>query len=356
MANWKVLVIALMLGALAGYGYLQNEHIGPINGDNQPKSDESANGPLTSPLVGKPAPAFSIPASRWVNSSQAINLKGLRAHPVVLEFWEAGSKPSDAMVPKIRDLYKKWRPYGVQFVAIHSSDKSAGHGAGVSPAVTRKVAELKVPYPVGDDADGKIFTKTYQGQTLPTIYLLDGKGTVRYCQVGDNGFDQMIGFLPELFPGKSPLLGRVAPDIAIPASLCVNTRKPISLKALRGKPVFLEFWRAGCPHCLAAAPLLINLYQKWHPRGVEFVSIHSSRNVGDPLEGNFSAVSKKVSELKIPYPVGFDSTGGKLFMDRYLGNRYPSIYLLDEHGVVRSYEQGDKEIDKLTAMLPKMVH
>ncbi|MGH8467030.1 MAG: TlpA family protein disulfide reductase, partial [Pseudomonas sp.] len=72
--------------------------------------------------------------------------------------------------------------------------------------------------------------------------------------------------------------GEQAPAFTLPA---MQEGEPdISLAALRGKTVYVDFWASWCAPCLRSMPLINELYGKYQDRGFEVVAI----NVDDPIE------------------------------------------------------------------------
>ena len=63
--------------------------------------------------------------------------------------------------------------------------------------------------------------------------------------------------------------GTDAPDI----NLKTIDGKQFSLKSLRGKYVVLDFWATWCPDCRKDSPYIMSLYEKFAPKGVEFVGV-----------------------------------------------------------------------------------
>lgn len=54
--------------------------------------------------------------------------------------------------------------------------------------------------------------------------------------------------------------------------------KEISLEDFKGQYVLLDFWASWCKPCRAGNPHLIDLYSKYHKKGVEFIGIASDDN------------------------------------------------------------------------------
>lgn len=67
----------------------------------------------------------------------------------------------------------------------------------------------------------------------------------------------------------SALVGKPAPEI----SLKDLDGKSFSLAALKGKPVFIDFWATWCPPCRQSVPEVMKLHDDYGPRGLEVVSI-----------------------------------------------------------------------------------
>ena len=81
-----------------------------------------------------------------------------------------------------------------------------------------------------------------------------------------------VGFLLFLF-GCGPSQNDLAPEIE--AELIDGT--PFKLSALRGSYVVLDFWGSWCGPCLAEAPKVVELYDKFG-EDVVFVSIAFEKN------------------------------------------------------------------------------
>jgi cytochrome c biogenesis protein CcmG, thiol:disulfide interchange protein DsbE len=76
----------------------------------------------------------------------------------------------------------------------------------------------------------------------------------------------------------SPLpVGRPAPDFTFPAF----SGGTLELRALRGRPVLLNFWASWCAPCLAETPLLVRLHRIYGPRGVAFVGVDVADETAD---------------------------------------------------------------------------
>ena len=72
--------------------------------------------------------------------------------------------------------------------------------------------------------------------------------------------------------------GQQAPDFTLPD--IAEGKPPITLSALRGKTVYVDFWASWCAPCLRSMPLINELYARYREQGFEVIAI----NVDDPIE------------------------------------------------------------------------
>ena len=115
-----------------------------------------------------------------------------------------------------------------------------------------------------------------------------------------------------------PLVGKSAPEIA--AQYWLNS-SALSLRALQGKIVVVEFWATWCPPCRQSIPHLIQLSGKYGPQGVVFIGL-----TDEPKE----KVEPFAKELNMTYAVGGGSGTGQA----YGVTAIPTAFLLDTEGKV----------------------
>jgi cytochrome c biogenesis protein CcmG/thiol:disulfide interchange protein DsbE len=100
----------------------------------------------------------------------------------------------------------------------------------------------------------------------------------------------------------------------------------LSLYALRGRIVVLNFWASWCIPCRAEAPLLEQASRRWIHRGVDIVGIAT----GDTPQGARQFRSK----FKLAYPQVSDD-GQNSVAAAYGLRGVPATIVIDEHGTVR---------------------
>jgi peroxiredoxin/outer membrane lipoprotein-sorting protein len=117
--------------------------------------------------------------------------------------------------------------------------------------------------------------------------------------------------------------GTRAPDFELAS---VNGSR-IQLSAYRGRPVWLTFWRVGCPPCRVEMPFLQNLYTQNKDKGLVVVGI----NVADDK----LILADYLREEGITFPNVHDTSevGQKIF-ETYGAGAMPTNYLIDREGII----------------------
>lgn len=127
--------------------------------------------------------------------------------------------------------------------------------------------------------------------------------------------------LKELLPIRH---GQTAPAFTLERA--DGTPGQISLAALRGQVVVVDFWATWCPPCLAMLPTLHELDAEWSGRGVSFVGVNSDGGI-EP-----EALRAFLTQHAVPYPVGIDEGDiGSLYKVRSL----PTLFVIGKDGTIR---------------------
>jgi peroxiredoxin len=129
-------------------------------------------------VVGRPAPAFTLPDS----NGKAHSLAAFEGKVVVLEWWN----PECPFVGKhygsgnMQKLQKEWTAKGVVWLTVSSS--AAGQQGHVDGAKANALVKEKgaVPTAVLLDHDGKT-GRAYGAKTTPHVFVVDGAGTLVYA-------------------------------------------------------------------------------------------------------------------------------------------------------------------------------
>ena len=126
------------------------------------------------------------------------------------------------------------------------------------------------------------------------------------------------------------LVNGPAPEIARP-DLHGNA---VSLGALRGKVVLLNFWATWCAPCRLEMPRFVSWQRQFGPGGLQIVGVS--------IDDSEAPARAFADRLNLNYPV--------VMGDARLGERYggvlgvPVTFLIDRHGIVRARIDGETDL------------
>lgn len=125
-----------------------------------------------------------------------------------------------------------------------------------------------------------------------------------------------------------PQVGQPAPAFSLPSP----NGKTISLAALRGKPVYINFYASWCGPCNSEAPAIGKLRAQYAKRGLEVVGI-------DELDaaGQGAAFEKKYNNPYALVAIDENGTVGKTYGTIAM----PVHVFIDRRGVVTTYRLGE---------------
>ena len=138
------------------------------------------------------------------------------------------------------------------------------------------------------------------------------------------------------------------------ASEWINS-PPLTLQALHGEVVLVEFWTFDCYNCRNTLPWLQATHAAYAAKGLKVVSVHTPELPQERVPDNVRAA---VKELGITYPVMLDEDYSYW---RALGNRYwPAFYLVDREGHVAlaafgELHRGTARGDKMEARIRELL-
>jgi cytochrome c biogenesis protein CcdA/thiol-disulfide isomerase/thioredoxin len=127
--------------------------------------------------------------------------------------------------------------------------------------------------------------------------------------------------------------------------------EPLTLRALRGKVVVLDFWTYSCINCLRTLPHVKAWHEAYRDDGLVIVGVHTPEFAFEREPAN---VRDAVSSLGVDYPVALDN---EFATWNAWANRYwPAKYFVDRRGRIRyahfgegAYEESETVIRRLLA-------
>jgi peroxiredoxin len=132
---------------------------------------------------------------------------------------------------------------------------------------------------------------------------------------------------------------RVAPEVVF----TTLTGEKISLHALRGKVVLINFWATSCAPCVHEMPRLAQAYRRLHAGGLEIIAVPASY---DPP----NAVLDYSQSRQLPFPVALDIDDG--IAQAFGGLKaVPTTVVIDRDGNIVARNEGELAPDVLAHLL-----
>ena len=128
----------------------------------------------------------------------------------------------------------------------------------------------------------------------------------------------------------------VAPTADLSGATAWINSQPLTLAALHGKVVLIDFWTYSCINCLRTLPYIKAWNEKYKNSGLIIIGVHTPEF---PFEKDEANVRKAVRDLGITYPVAMDND---YRIWRAFNNEYwPAHYFIDANGQVRYHHFGE---------------
>lgn len=128
------------------------------------------------PLRGAPAPDFSLTARGGAPASPS----AYAGKVVLLDFWATWCQPCRASFPEYQSLLAS---YGERVIVVGVSEDDEQDG------IEHFAEETGALFPLAWDAD-KSVAQRYQISTMPTLFIIDGSGLVRFVHAGFRAGDE----------------------------------------------------------------------------------------------------------------------------------------------------------------------
>lgn len=130
----------------------------------------------------------------------------------------------------------------------------------------------------------------------------------------------------ESSPNKGKIkIGMQAPDFSAPNP----EGKQVTLSDIKGKVTIVDFWASWCKPCRIENPNLVKLYDKYHSKGLEIISVSLERG----NQKGFWIEAIKKDQLR-----WYNVSNLKFWQDpiaqTYSVNSIPATFILDENGVL----------------------
>ena len=136
------------------------------------------------------------------------------------------------------------------------------------------------------------------------------------------------------------LIGEPAPELLV--KHWINS-EPLSLEALRGRVLLLEFWATWCRSCVEVFPKVKRLQQEHADRGLNVLALtrhyYTSPGPVESAEKELELIHSYVREHSLGFPVGVSEDATTQMAYGAVG--LPTVALIDRRGVVRAFGRFD---------------
>ncbi|HEV2800107.1 MAG TPA: thioredoxin-like domain-containing protein [Pyrinomonadaceae bacterium] len=129
----------------------------------------------------------------------------------------------------------------------------------------------------------------------------------------------------------------------------LNTDRPLSLTALRGKVVLLDFWTYGCINCIHIIPDLKRLEAKY-PNNLVVIGVHSAKFENEKQTDNIRQI---ILRYEIEHPVVNDADFS--IWQSYAVRAWPTQVLIDPAGYVVGKVEGEGNYEVIDEAVGELV-
>jgi thiol-disulfide isomerase/thioredoxin len=142
---------------------------------------------LAQGMMNKPAIGFALKDL----GGKTVTLKSLKGKVVVVDFWATWCGPCKSSFPFLQQVYEKYKTNAsVMILAVNTWENKAG---GEREALVKAfLAENKYTFPVLYDEG---IVEKYGVEGIPTKFVIDRRGMIRFKSVGFENGAKMVGEL-----------------------------------------------------------------------------------------------------------------------------------------------------------------
>ncbi len=128
--------------------------------------------------IGASAPVFTLPMLD--NKEKNVSLSSFRGEVIYLDFWASWCAPCRTSFPLLNAFLQKKQAEGFRIIAVNVDENEA--------AAKKFLQDYPVDFTVLQDS-GWHWVETYDVDSMPTSFLIDRKGVIRYRHSGFTSAD-----------------------------------------------------------------------------------------------------------------------------------------------------------------------
>lgn len=122
--------------------------------------------------------------------------------------------------------------------------------------------------------------------------------------------------------------------------------EPLTMQALRGRVVLIDFWTYACINCVRTLPHINRWARTYTPEGLTLVGVHTPEF---PFERPARNVEGAMRRYGVEHPVAQDNRYAtwKAYNNQY----WPATYLIDVNGRIRYKHFGEGEYERTESVI-----
>jgi uncharacterized protein YyaL (SSP411 family)/thiol-disulfide isomerase/thioredoxin len=304
----------------------------------------------------KPLPGGAIPSGNELAALAFCRLEtlcersdlGEKAERVLLSLQPLSRRAPSALGPSL--LAAAWRTGPVQEVGVAGGPEES---AALLAEVRRRYSPFRVVARV-DPGPAPAILPWMAGRSdaggPPTAYVCVARACLLPArEVGELAaqLDQLDA--PSQEAPKAPVRVR-APELPADPARWLNTDTPLTLEALAGQVVVLDFWTYCCINCHHVLPELAAIEERFAGRPVAVIGVHSAKF---PAEKEAENVARAVARHGVRHPVVLDPDHD--LWQRYTVKSWPTIAVLDTTGRIALSKPGEVDRETLGGVIERLL-
>jgi cytochrome c biogenesis protein CcdA/thiol-disulfide isomerase/thioredoxin len=144
--------------------------------------------------------------------------------------------------------------------------------------------------------------------------------------------------------GPEPMIGGISKWLNTPGGA------PLSLAALKGKVVLVDFWAYSCINCQRAITHVEPWYSTYDADGLVVIGVHTPEYAFEHVASDVASGAKR---LGITYPVALDNN--YTTWNNFGNDSWPAEYLIDSTGEIRHVAIGEGDYGTSEALIRQLL-
>lgn len=135
-----------------------------------------------------------VPSVEFITLDGAVfAMPSLRGKTVLISFWATSCNICRAEIPALMALYKELKPKGLEIIGVAMPYDPPNR-------VLKYAKQIKIPYPISLDVEGKITRAFGDISVTPTLVLVDAQGKIRSQSSGYTDMNALKMKIEALLP------------------------------------------------------------------------------------------------------------------------------------------------------------